>query len=632
MSTTPLVTASPTDQPLPPSLANLIFDHPGADIILRSQDSSLFRVPKIYIVNSSPILGDLIRRTLDSPSNANADASLPVVQLPESGEILHCLFTFIFSVTPLLPSTPEDIMELLFVAQKYQMGTALTHIRGSIAQQNSLPTRIGPALHIYALAQKYGLRPEALRTARAILLKHSMTIEDFDNKLDIMPGVSLHELWKYHERVRVILESDLTEFMASCARGTITGLCCTELSSSQIPSWLDQYIQSIGKTPNLFDPAELNIAMVRHTKVKANENNCKCGSISSQTIRDFWEALTSVVYGSFEKAESALSLVRDQEDPQAQINWTTFPPVTFDVSDTNLIIRSSDLVDFRVHKSVLAIASPFFKDLLSLPQPSDSESVDGLPVVQLPESSELLNSLISILYPIRTEMPTSYEKVLYLLAACQKYEMASVQSSIRAAVILGASPMPKGDEAFRAYAIASAKDIIPEMENAARLTLDHPMTFELLGEGLRLFEGWALRDLVNFRMRCRDNLVTCLDPFTKPLGPSSIWVGCPEVMPAKTSRQNRVLPKWLSQLLSRNHNDLKHQNFTHPLDIHSRIRREYVTALQNHGNCTFCMGVHIKNGSTFCAELENKLARVRDKVRGDRGSPSGSTYISLRNR
>jgi hypothetical protein len=39
-----------------------------------------------------------------------------------------------------------------------------------------------------------------------------MTIEDFDNKLDIMPGASLYELWKYHERVRAILASDLTEF------------------------------------------------------------------------------------------------------------------------------------------------------------------------------------------------------------------------------------------------------------------------------------------------------------------------------------------------------------------------------------------------------------------------------------
>jgi hypothetical protein len=76
--------------------------------------------------------------------------------------------------------------------------------------------------------------------------------------------------------------------------------------------------------------------------------------------------------------------------------------------------------------------------------------------------------------------------------------MDSVQSFVRAEVSRGASPGPKGAEAFPAYAITSAKDLIPEMENAVRLTLDHPMTFEILGEGLRLFEGWALRDLVNY--------------------------------------------------------------------------------------------------------------------------------------
>jgi hypothetical protein len=301
-TTTRLETAFPTHEPL----ANLLVDHPGADTILRSQDSYLFRVPRIYIDNSSPILGELIRRTLDSSRDAGAGASLPVVQLPEIGGILHCLFTFILPVTPLLPSTLEEIMELLSVAQKYQMGTALTRIRASIAQQNSLPTSLEPALYGYVLAQKYGLRPEALQTARTISLKQSKskTIEDLDNKFDIMSGSSLYELLKYQERVQAILASDLAEFSASCARGTITGLRCTELSSSQIPSWLDKYIESIGKNPSLFDPAELNIAMVCHTKAKAN-NNCKCGSIPSQTIRDFWEALASVVHGSFEKVSMA---------------------------------------------------------------------------------------------------------------------------------------------------------------------------------------------------------------------------------------------------------------------------------------------------------------------------------------
>jgi hypothetical protein len=300
MYTAPLVTTSPADQPL----ENLLFDHPGADIILRSQDSYHFRVPAIYIVDCSPILGELIRSTLYSTSNANPEALKPVVQLPESGEILRRLLTFIFPVTPLRPSTPEDIMELLSVAQKYQMETALAHIRGSVARHNSLPSGLEPALHTYALAQKYGLRPEALQTARVILLKQPMSIEDFENKLDIMPGASLYELWKYYERVRDILASDLTEFRESCTRGTITGLPglrCTELSSSQIPSWLDRYIESIGQSPNLFDYAELNTALACHIKDKNNELGCQCASIPSQTIREFWEALAFVVNDSFEK-------------------------------------------------------------------------------------------------------------------------------------------------------------------------------------------------------------------------------------------------------------------------------------------------------------------------------------------
>jgi hypothetical protein len=66
------------------------------------------------------------------------------------------------------------------------------------------------------------------------------------------------------------------------------------------------------------------------------------------------------------------------------------------------------------------MASPIFKDLLSLPQPSDSEAVEGLPVVQLSESSELLNSLVPMLYPVPVVIPNSYDKVLYFLATCRR--------------------------------------------------------------------------------------------------------------------------------------------------------------------------------------------------------------------
>lgn len=307
------------------------------------------------------------------------------------------------------------------------------------------------------------------------------------------------------------------------------------------------------------------------------------------------------------QAESALSLVQGREDSQAKVNSISPPPEPLDipVPDASLIIRSSDLVNFRVHKSVLAMASPIFGDLLSLPQPSDSEFIDGLPVVQLSEDAELLNSLVSVLYPVRRAIPDSYDKVLYLLAACQKYDMVQVQSYIRTEVDRESFPGPVGTEVFRAYAIASGKGLIPEMEKAARLTLEHPMTFETLGDSLRFFDGSALRELARFRMRCRDNLVTVCLSF--------------QVSPAATSRCSSCYgysvqwdPNCLQQILSRN-DDSKKQEFMSPLTP-SNICGDYAKARQSCYKCKSCGWVLGINDSTPNAELKSKLAQALDKV------------------
>lgn len=193
--------------------------------------------------------------------------------------------------------------------------------------------------------------------------------------------------------------------------------------------------------------------------------------------------------------------------------------------------------------------------------------------------------------------------------------MVSVQSFIRAEVSRGVFPAPSVTKAYSVYAIASAKDLIPEMEIAARQTLDHPLTFEMFGKGL---EGWAMADLASFRSRCSDNLIACLDSFleVEPPGPSNVWVGCPYVSkrPAPSGPVVRVLPLWLQDLLSRIRSDLKLKMYTHPLDIHSRIREEYVKALQTHLDCKFCVAVHVKKGFSYCAELERKLEQARNKV------------------
>ena len=149
------------------------------------------------------------------------------------------------------------------------------------------------------------------------------------------------------------------------------------------------------------------------------------------------------------------------------------------------------------------MSSPFFKDLLSLPQPPDNELVDGLPVVQVPENAHLLNSLVSLLYPTPPVIPRSYKEVFALLAACQKYDMELTQNFIRDDVRYD-FPKPNMSEAFSAYAIANSMGLGPEMRDAARSNLELPLSFECLGEELRSFTGSALRDLFRYRAALDD--------------------------------------------------------------------------------------------------------------------------------
>ena len=284
----------------------------GADLTLRSNDSHEFSVPRLYIIHSSPVLAKLLRRhsvssddddstasTSDSESESSHD---PVeIQIPYNRTILSSLLTFVFPVPATLPSTPEQVMELLSAAQKYEMHAVLTRIRDRLSRQ--VPPFICPesAFYIYSLAQKYGLRDEARQAARASL-SISMTFDDLDDELDIMPGAYLHELWKYHQRVRGNLLLDLLEFRTNEARETLKDQHCVRLSNLGIPSWLDEYIESIAKGPASFNITKFHLCLMHHTSpaTPGSTTSCPpCASISSETIHNFWEALTDVVNNSF---------------------------------------------------------------------------------------------------------------------------------------------------------------------------------------------------------------------------------------------------------------------------------------------------------------------------------------------
>ena len=304
------------------SLGNLLFDFPEADVILRSRDSYEFRVLKLYIIHSSPILGEKLllshnpqpdpgpsTNTAQSNVEGTTANALTVVQLPIDGAVLFSLLTYIFPVPPVLPSTVEQTMELLSVAQMYKMDVVLTHIRIHIAQQEPPFILEESAFLIYSLAQKYGLRTEALQAARCTLSFSSLTIEDLakEGRLNTMSGASLHKLWKYHQRVRSNLTSDLQEFKRSNALAIMGYSSCDQLSAlgrSCLPPWVDYYVSCIGKSrvPASLDLTDFHMVLAEHIEDQIPNGGCEsCSGIPRNKIREFWRALTATVSGSIAK-------------------------------------------------------------------------------------------------------------------------------------------------------------------------------------------------------------------------------------------------------------------------------------------------------------------------------------------
>ncbi|KAJ7684276.1 hypothetical protein DFH06DRAFT_1155176 [Mycena polygramma] len=81
--------------------------------------------------------------------------------------------------------------------------------------------------------------------------------------------------------------------------------------------------------------------------------------------------------------------------------------------DGNLVIQAGNSM-YRVFRGILAARSPVFQDMLSFPQPPDSELVEGCPIVHLHDSAAdvhvflkaIFDSSFFLSYPVKTDLDT----------------------------------------------------------------------------------------------------------------------------------------------------------------------------------------------------------------------------------
>ncbi|EIN03887.1 hypothetical protein PUNSTDRAFT_109039 [Punctularia strigosozonata HHB-11173 SS5] len=206
----------------------------------------------------------------------------------------------------------------------------------------------------------------------------------------------------------------------------------------------------------------------------------------------------------------------------------------FNKPSADLILRTSDHVDFHVHKFILSEASPVFETMFSLPQPGEpcsspsnrgqrsaepiQDHKDGRPVVAVPEDVRTLDLLLRIIYPYENPDLDDLDWITPTLSAAIKYDMAGAVKLLSQQLSGHATTSP-----LRVYACA----VRHGMEGRAREAAVGCLRFTLLDldvvPELADISAVAHHRLVRFILRCQKEMATLTTDLTW------IPVGCPVV-------------------------------------------------------------------------------------------------------
>ena len=186
---------------------------------------------------------------------------------------------------------------------------------------------------------------------------------------------------------------------------------------------------------------------------------------------------------------------------------STYAAAPFDHAKADIILRSSDNIDFRVFKLFLSLASPFFETLFDIPQPAqaseDQEIKDGLVVIPVTEDSKTLDALLRFCYPCTLADDPNIEVLkdaMDVLEAARKYSLDVIEKKARQAI---SNPKILEAEPLRCFAIAHRGRLREETLLAAKSTLTQPLIPSWFHE-IELISASDLLSLLTYHQRCGD--------------------------------------------------------------------------------------------------------------------------------
>lgn len=191
----------------------------------------------------------------------------------------------------------------------------------------------------------------------------------------------------------------------------------------------------------------------------------------------------------------------------------------FDDSSADVILRSSDGVDFHVYKIILSLSSSVFQSMFTLPQPSSpSTPVSMVPVVEMAEHSSVLTPLLRACYPARyadaqaesdaqtadavprSPHPTGilgHDLIRQVLEAARKFDIASFDAP---ATNLLLDLVPKEPIAVYATAVRFSLKVVAAAAAKQTLKFKH-MEFPT-SDSMNYMTAVQLYDLLRYHRNC----------------------------------------------------------------------------------------------------------------------------------
>lgn len=177
--------------------------------------------------------------------------------------------------------------------------------------------------------------------------------------------------------------------------------------------------------------------------------------------------------------------------------------------DIVLRVQGSPNRDFRVHKLILSLASPVFKDMFSIPQPRSAGwgTTGDIDIVDVTDPPQALELVLRLIYPFPPPDINNLDLLVEGLFVTDKYHIDSARARLRVRLTKFVKDAP-----LRVYAIASRFGFDEEAEAASSLTTTTylPALAEL-PDDLKYIPASAYHKLVVLHAKHRESIEDVID-------------------------------------------------------------------------------------------------------------------------